>query len=89
MPSNSVLEWSNNNFLAYIQKLSVNTTLDFMLASINGFPKTSQKQRFIYAGIGTYAKSGTQNGGERNISCSASLDISGFELETKHIPAVF
>lgn len=29
MPSNSVLEWSNNNFLGYIEKLSVNTPLDF------------------------------------------------------------
>lgn len=37
--SDSVLEWSNNNFLGYLQKLSVNTTLGFMLASRNGYPK--------------------------------------------------
>lgn len=49
MTSDFVLEWSNKNFLEYLQKLSVNATLGFMLASRNGFPKIGQKYRFIYA----------------------------------------
>jgi len=43
MPSNSVFEWSTNDFLGCVQKLLVNTTLAFMLASRNGFPKRGQK----------------------------------------------
>lgn len=41
--SDSVLEWSNSNFLGYLQNLSVNTILVIMLASRNGFPKVGQK----------------------------------------------
>lgn len=52
--SDSVLEWSNSNFLGYLQKLSVNTTLGFMLASRNGFPKIE-----IHTWVGTYVNSRT------------------------------
>lgn len=41
--SDSILEWSNKNFLGYLQKFSVNTTVGFMLASRNDFPKIGQK----------------------------------------------
>lgn len=64
MPSNPVLEWPNSNFLGYVQKLSVNTMLDFMLASRNDLSKAGQEQSFVYARIATYVKSGDQNSGK-------------------------